>query len=575
MKAATWNSGFFQRTPDTQKNIFESDYGFQRALSYFFAENQVTNDVAINAITELRNLGAEVMSDRVMEWGEEAERNLPFIEHQDAFGNNLNRLVTSEGWKQLKRFAAEKGVVSTAYTREYGNISRLVSFAKVFLFTPSSAMVSCPLAMTDGCARLMELTGKSSVEKDILKHLISRNPDEAWMSGQWMTERPGGSDVSKSETTAVQVSPSSPEYRISGFKWFSSATDSQVSVLLAHRLDSEGNPIDNGKLSCFIGFVKEENRVRLHRLKKKFGTWPLPTAEIELDNVRGYLVGESGKGVKNISAVLNITRVYSSLSSLAYWRRALYIAKEYSRVRSVFGKLLCQTPAHVRILAQQELQSRGLLLLSLYSAHLMGREETSTTASKHELTLLRILPGLGKMYICKKAVTGVSECMEALGGVGYLEFDYKMNIARILRDVQVNAIWEGTTNVLADDLARIMSKSWAQTSQALTWFIDSKLRSYSKLALAKAINQRFQAWKARVESMKLDSLRRVAREVMFDLAEILVGALTISDITTGKSSIDDRIALFTASYWVTGKSPKSFAADHLVVYQCEPHSAKL
>lgn len=579
MKPATWNTGFFQRTPDTQKNSFETDYALQRTLAYFFAENQVRNATAMSSIEELRSLGARVMANEVMEWGEEAERNLPFINHQDAFGNNLNQLVTSEGWKRLKGFAAENGIVSTAYTREYGNVSRLVSFAKVFLFAPSSAMVSCPLAMTDGCARLMEVAGNTDEERQIFKHLISRNPKTAWMSGQWMTERPGGSDVSRSETVAKQQGDvSSPEYRVSGFKWFSSATDSEVSVILAHRVDSKGDAIDSGKLSCFVGFVKEENRVRLHRLKKKFGTWALPTAEIELDHVRSYLVGEPGKGVKNIAAVLNITRIYSSLGSLSYWRRALYIAKEYSMVRSVFGKTLCTTPAHIRILADQEIAIRGMMFLGFYAAHLMGHEETKTLQSKHELILLRLIPGLGKMYICKKAVSGVSECMEALGGVGYLEFDYRMNIARILRDVQVNAIWEGTTNVLADDLARMMAKTWKQSIDALTWLVDTKLRSYEKLNIAKQTHQRFNKWKSAMESKanNLESVRRVAREIMFELAEILIGVLAISDISlTNNLTIQDEIAQRVALVWTTGRAPQKFSTDHLIVYNCPPHDAKL
>lgn len=98
---------------------------------------------------------------------------------------------------------------------------------RYYIFSPSSAIVTCPFAMTDGAARLLsrhinapparttvntevpkfsqqqkEAEMARRVYKEAYTRLISRNPGERWTSGQWMTERPGGSDVSRSETTA-------------------------------------------------------------------------------------------------------------------------------------------------------------------------------------------------------------------------------------------------------------------------------------------------------------------------------------------------------------------------------------
>ena len=158
-----------------------------------------------------------------------------------------------------------------------------------------------------------------SVLKDALKRLTSRDPAMGWTSGQWMTERKGGSNVSGTETIATFVGSTDEKsadglplgpWRIDGFKWFSSATDCSMAILLAQTRKG---------LSCFLAPTRrlvngreEMNGIRIQRLKSKMGTRPLPTAELELEGMRGYLLGEEGKGVKVISGMLNITRIHNS-----------------------------------------------------------------------------------------------------------------------------------------------------------------------------------------------------------------------------------------------------------------------
>ncbi|ANB14806.1 hypothetical protein AWJ20_2417 [Sugiyamaella lignohabitans] len=579
VKPATSSSGFFQANPVLDKNQYESDKGLQRTLR-FFRPHSLSRTLESRAVKELTELGAEVVTPQTYEWVDEAERNPPFIVEQDTFGHPINKLVTSEGWRRLKDVAAVQGVVSTAFERRYAEYSRLVSFAKVYLFGPSSAMVSCPLAMTDGCAKLLEANGLTTPGmRRAFDHLTTRTPSRAWTSGQWMTERPGGSDVSRSETTAVKTRAGHDYYCLDGFKWFSSATDSQVSVMLAHRVDRKGNHLDGGKLSCFLGYVQDEDgktsSVRLHRLKKKFGTTPLPTAEVQLTALKGELLGKPGQGVKTIATVLNVTRVYSSVSSLAFWRRALYIAKEYSLVRSVFGKKLYQLPAHVRVLASQEIQIRGHSFLSFYGAALLGREEVvPKDLTEQEKVLLRIIPGLSKISTCKRAVRGVSECMEALGGVGYLEHDVRMNIGKLLRDCQVNAIWEGTTNVLCDDAIRYISKDWKSVKKALIWFADNHLEDdetefhvSARSELRVIVKDRLEKWIAKFESTPFPELQRDARAVMFPLADIVISILTVADLRPTRDMIQDSIAEVVAGTWARQSTVSSFDLDYLVVYE--------
>lgn len=132
------------------------------------------------------------------------------------------------------------------------------------------------MAMTDGCARVLELSGTPSMKRDLLPLLTSRDPSRAYTAGQWMTEKPGGSDVSLTETVARPVDSSSTPKAgdltvLEGFKFFSSATDGDVALALA-RTGGEGAR----GLSLFVVKLRDEqgktNGVFVHRLKKKYGT---------------------------------------------------------------------------------------------------------------------------------------------------------------------------------------------------------------------------------------------------------------------------------------------------------------
>ena len=169
----------------------------------------------------LVRLGERVATD-ILLLGDAAEaqppRHVPF----DAWGRHVDRIETSDAWRALDRVSAEEGIVATAYERAHGVCSRVHQLARLYLFHPSSAIYSCPLAMTDGAARVLERHGAGDpMLRDAFAHLTSRDPAQFWTSGQWMTERTGGSDVSATSTVARA---SDGDYRLFGTKWFTSAT---------------------------------------------------------------------------------------------------------------------------------------------------------------------------------------------------------------------------------------------------------------------------------------------------------------------------------------------------------------
>ena len=137
------------------------------------------------------------MVQDIHQLGLECDQRLPKVTQQNAWGQTSNDLYVCSAWKQQKKISAEEGVVAIGYERKYSEWSRIYQFTKLFLYAPSSGLYSCPIAMTDGAAKTIESLGLKDQMffQQIYQKLISRDSNQFWTSGQWMTEKRGGSDV--------------------------------------------------------------------------------------------------------------------------------------------------------------------------------------------------------------------------------------------------------------------------------------------------------------------------------------------------------------------------------------------
>jgi alkylation response protein AidB-like acyl-CoA dehydrogenase len=377
-------------------------------------------------------------------------KNEPVLTQWDAWGNRVDRVEVSPLWREAERIAAEQGLVATAYERQHGLYSRVHQFALAYLFTPSTDLYSCPLAMTDGAARALIAAGNQALIERAVPHLTSRDPREFWTSGQWMTEASGGSDVALTETVARQENG---RWRLYGRKWFTSASTSQMALTLAR---PEGNPPGGKGLALFYLETRDAqgrpNHILVNRLKDKLGTRKVPTAELTLDGTPAELVAGTGDGVKNIAPMLNVTRTWNSIAACAFARRGLALARDYAGKRVVFGALLAEKPLHVDTLAGLEAEFLGALHLTFFVVELMGREEAGK-ASAEQKNLLRLLTPVAKLLTGRQVVHILSEVIESFGGAGYVE---DTGLPVLLRDAQVLPIWEGTTNVLSLETLRAL-----------------------------------------------------------------------------------------------------------------------
>ena len=609
VKKSSGTSGFFQTLPklEAQYTISSLSHGpaktgdrgdcaLARALALYLPSP--VPDVVDNS---LHGFARQCVSPSTLRYAVDAELNPPRLNPLTTFGeeNRSDPLWTSEGWRALKAIGTTSGIVALGYHQRSDIVAhqewnrRIHQFATVYLFAASAALATCPAAMTDGAALLLsrhlrdtdqDQPGRAEVLKVAYEKLIQFDFQGAWTSGQWMTERTGGSDVSSIETVARRLSeeekrldaeaagsgedavgmPLGP-WHVDGFKWFSSATDSDMVILLART--EEG-------LSTFYAPLRRKtgtditvlNGVRLVRLKEKLGTKALPTAELEIKGMRAWLIGEEGKGVKEISAVLNSTRLWTGIGAIGGWGRGLAIARAYSRVRKVKDVLLQDNVQHVAWMAAETIKHRAACHLAFLGVALQGLSEQGSVVVKgtkagaflpsdvsEAETLLRVITPVIKAQCSLASVAGLRACMESLGGVGYCENNFDggiMNVARIFRDTNVNCIWEGTTSVMAEDLVRaVKGKGGEGVLAALDRLVSRLLRHcYAQFSNeCGAVEALWTKFKREVSSADIAQLHYNGRSVLGQLEVVLCTCLLMYDAYIGQ----DRIAIHIAKKYAS------------------------
>jgi alkylation response protein AidB-like acyl-CoA dehydrogenase len=410
---------------------------------------------------KLHDLG-EQAAGPMRELAREAERHPPELVSFDAWGNRIDRIDVSPAWTEMHRIQARFGVCAVPRDRELGEHARLVQHALLHLYGPASAVYNCPVSMTDAAARTLELHGQPELRDRVVPNLISTT-EGAWTSGQWMTERPGGSDVGRTETVARQ--DAGGRWRLSGVKWFTSATTADCALALAR---PEGAESGSRGLALFLVELVDPQTdesqigktILVNRLKDKLGTKALPTAELTLDGAPATPVGDAENGLRKIAAMLNVCRLHNSMAAAAGMRRGQQLAESYARVRQAFGATLAELPLHRETLDEMNAEAESAFALTFHAMKLYGRVERGIADEVEERSLRALVP-LTKLFTAKLAVAHASETLESFGGAGYVE---DTELPGLLRDAQVLPIWEGTTNVLSLDLLRAEAKDGAVTA---------------------------------------------------------------------------------------------------------------
>jgi len=308
----------------------------------------------------------------------------------------------------------------------------------------------CPVTMTR--AAVGALAAAPQLRAAVMPKIAARRYDPAfrpWTEktgitlGMGMTEKQGGTDVRANTTRAV---PAGDHYRISGHKWFMSAPMSDAFLVLAQA---------PGGLTCFFmpRFAPDGavNGLNFRKLKDKLGNRSNASSEVEFENAFALRVGEEGRGIRTILEMVQLTRLDCAISSAGLMRAALARALHHVRRRTVFQKKLIDQPMMAAVLADMALLVEAATALTLRLARAFDRAAEDAA----EAARARLLTPAVKYWVCKSAPALVYEAMECLGGNGYVE---DSALPRLYREAPVNAIWEGSGNVMCLDVLRAVGR---------------------------------------------------------------------------------------------------------------------
>ncbi|MGE0281842.1 MAG: acyl-CoA dehydrogenase family protein [Rhizobiaceae bacterium] len=403
---------------------------------------------------ELDTLGRFVLSVEAQETARLANTEPPRLKTHDRQGRRIDVVEFHPAYHALMRRSTAIGLHSSVWEHAAAETGRrhLTRAVKFYLTAQLECGHLCPITMTS--ASLAALMNNSKLFREWAPRVTSRKYDPSQKPpvdktgltlGMGMTEKQGGTDVRANTTRADRAGGNL--YRLTGHKWFMSAPMSDAFLMLGQT--SEG-------VSCFLvprmlgdGTA---NGLRFQRLKDKLGNRSNASSEVEFAGVLGEMVGEPGAGVKTIMDMVTLTRLDCALANAGLMRIGLAEAVNHTRHRMVFGKALADQPLMLRVLADMALDVAGATAL----AFRLARAFDEAANDKGEASFARLMTPVVKYWVCKAAPALLFEAMECLGGNGYVEEGV---LARHYREAPVNAIWEGSGNVMALDVLRVLSRA--------------------------------------------------------------------------------------------------------------------
>ncbi|MCP8895552.1 acyl-CoA dehydrogenase family protein [Shinella daejeonensis] len=396
-------------------------------------------------------IGRYATSPEAQELARMANQGVPQLRTHGPRGERIDVVDFHPAWHALMRRSMANGLHSSLWEnlpdeRGRAHKARAVRF---YLTAQLECGHLCPLTMTSASAAA--LSASPQVQREWGVKILSRKYDSANKPamqksaitiGMGMTEKQGGTDVRANTSTAERVSEGI--YRLSGHKWFMSAPMSDGFVMLAQTRQGVG---------CFlVPRLLEDgstNGLRFQRLKDKIGNRSNASSEVEFSDTFGFLLGAPDAGVRTILDMVTLTRLDCALASAGIMRASLAEAVHHTRGRQVFGRALVAQPIMTRVLADMALDVAAATALAFRLAESFDRARDSA----EEAAYARIMTPVTKYWCCKIAPALIYEAMECIGGSGYVE---ERPIARHYREAPVNAIWEGSGNVMALDVLRVL-----------------------------------------------------------------------------------------------------------------------
>jgi acyl-CoA dehydrogenase len=431
-------------------NFFESDVIFKN----FMKENSSADGFAY--ISQKLNWTGKEAAGKMNELSLLADKHGPELVKRNALGETINEIRFHPAYWELMKIAVKSEMFRVKWEpslrKKFNAEKQLLGFSSAYIYALSECGQFCPLCMTDGVAHLINMFCEPEDKARLLAHIYTDNADDFYSGAMFLTEKTGGSDVGANIVTATHLE--GKNYLLNGEKWFCSNANADIIFALA-RTD-HGIKGTKG-LSIFMIEKNlpsgERNPMDVIRLKDKLGVRSMASAECMLTNTVGKLVGNEFEGFKVMVEMINVSRIYNSVAALASARRALIEAYQFLCNRQTFGKTAIE-----HALIRTKLTELGALHVANF--YLVWRTvkslELSEAGNEKETHLLRIINPMTKKWSAETGVYITRESMELMGGLGYIEDGV---VPKIMRDVMVLPIWEGSGNIIILDMLRAMTKT--------------------------------------------------------------------------------------------------------------------
>jgi acyl-CoA dehydrogenase len=432
-------------------NWYRTDPTLQFTMAYYLRPDEL-------AVVEphLERVG-ELMGGPVARWAEETDQNPPRLQRYDRWGHDVSQVVMPASFTQSKRAVLDAQHALRTDARAAKVSSGLALFASNYLLNQADIGMGCALGTGGG---MVQSLVSAYAPADVRDHVLAKFASGEWAgeTAQLLTERTGGSDLGALETTATRAGDA---WLLNGFKWFASNCAGEAFVVLAK---PEGAPDSSRGVANFLVLRTRRdgshNGVRVRRLKDKLGTRSVASGEVEFVDAEAFLLsgeptGDSGpsdgKGLGRMMELTNAARLGIALFGLGNARRALVESLCYARQRRAFGGALIDKPLMRRKLAE--------LIVDVEAAQAMVFDAIGASNHRQPRSLRqRIAVPVTKLKACRLGITAASDAIEIHGGNGYIE---TWPVARLLRDAQVNTIWEGPDNILCLDVRRGIEQTQA------------------------------------------------------------------------------------------------------------------
>ncbi len=409
--------------------------------------------------------GEIIGSERMAELARQANRHVPELKTFDRFGNRIDEVEFHPAYHECMSLIFGHDVHSLAW-KEKRRGAHVARGILSYLANQGEQGVCCPMGMT--FASLPTVRNLPVLAKEWEAKILSNRYDPRPLPmnqktgvtlGMAMTEKQSGSDLRQTQTHArpagARTGPGS-EYLLTGHKWFTSVPMSDAFLTLAQTPSG---------LSCFF-FARwfpdgTRNRMQIQRLKEKCGNKSNASSEIELVDTSAIMIGEEGRGIRAILEMGHLCRQDFAIGSAGLMRQALTQALWHTAHRCAFATLLLERPLMANVLADLAIEVEAAALLALR----MAQAQDESADSEHERLLARIGTPVAKFWNCKRAPWVVVEALECHGGNGFVEEGV---MARLYREAPLNAIWEGTSNMMCLDVLRVIEREPATRDALLT-----------------------------------------------------------------------------------------------------------